>query len=135
MICRFLLCRQFDQFLGLRGVEVNGFSTKTCLPFSSAALANSKCVHTGVITATASMSGDGTTSAESLVTRMPGIGRSAALQRGRILVADRGQLAAVRGLKVAGHHRAPVAVTDYSNSNHASSSLHSAAGTNARRWP
>ena len=41
---------------------MNGFSTNTCLPFSRAAFASSKCVHTGVTTATASMSGDRSTS-------------------------------------------------------------------------
>ena len=39
-------------------VDVNGFSTNTCLPFSSAAFASSKCVQTGVTMATASISGD-----------------------------------------------------------------------------
>src|SRR5579885_1228404 len=37
---------------------VKGFSTNTCLPFSSAALASSKWVHTGVTMATASISAD-----------------------------------------------------------------------------
>jgi hypothetical protein len=39
-------------------VAVKGFSTNTCFPFSSAFLAKSKCVDTGVITATASISGE-----------------------------------------------------------------------------
>ena len=51
---------------------MNGFSTKTCLPFSSAALASSKCVQTGVTTATASMSGERRTSEKSVVRCTPG---------------------------------------------------------------
>ena len=53
-------------------VEVNGFSTNTCLPFSSAAFASSKWVQTGVITAMASISGDRRTSEKSVVARTPG---------------------------------------------------------------
>ena len=41
MIFRFLRVGQLDQLFGLLDVDVNGFSTKTCLPFSSAALASS----------------------------------------------------------------------------------------------
>ena len=48
-------------------VDVNGFSTKTCFPFSSAALASSKCVQTGVTMATASIVGDCRISVKSVV--------------------------------------------------------------------
>src|ERR1022692_3335511 len=48
-------------------VEVNGFSTKTCLPFFSADSANSKWVQTGVTTATASTSGEERTALKSQV--------------------------------------------------------------------
>src|SRR5260370_1317407 len=44
-----------------RDVDVNGFSTKTCLPFSSAARARSKWAQTGATTAPAADSGDGRT--------------------------------------------------------------------------
>ena len=53
-------------------VAVNGFSTNTCLPFSRAAFASSKWVHTGVTMATASMSGAVSTSRSSVVVFRPG---------------------------------------------------------------
>ena len=53
-------------------VDVNGFSTKTCLPFSSARFARSKCVQTGVTMATASISAASSTSAGSVVIRTAG---------------------------------------------------------------
>src|SRR5215470_13642483 len=72
MICRFLRAASSMSSSACATVEVNGFSTKTCLPFSSAALAISKCVQTGVITATASMHGDRNTSSTSEVTETDG---------------------------------------------------------------
>src|SRR6266498_174536 len=53
-------------------VDVNGFSTKTCLPFWRADLASAKWVQTGVITATASMCGEHRTSWASQVTDTEG---------------------------------------------------------------
>ena len=43
-----LAFRQFDEVFGLSAVQVKGFSTKMCLPFSKAFLARSKWVWTGV---------------------------------------------------------------------------------------
>ena len=91
---------------------MNGFSTKTCLPFSSAALASSKWVQTGVITATASMWGERTISdgiGGDLYARMSFPG---AFQGGGIGIADGGQLTAVGGLEVPGHHGSPVTISN-----------------------
>src|SRR5215831_1761183 len=53
-------------------VAVNGFSTKTCLPFSRAFLANGKWCVIGVTMATASISGLVMISAGSVVTAIEG---------------------------------------------------------------
>ena len=58
MIFRFLRSASSINSSACAVVQVNGFSTKTCLPFSRAALASSKWVQTGVTTAMTSMSGD-----------------------------------------------------------------------------
>ena len=63
---------QLNQFFGLCDADVNGFSTKTCLPFWRAAFASSKCVRTGVTTATASMSVEESNPEQSQVAVMPG---------------------------------------------------------------
>ena len=49
MIFRFFRSASSMSSSACGDVEVNGFSTNTCLPFSSAAFASSKCVQTGVI--------------------------------------------------------------------------------------
>ena len=67
MIRRFFRLASSMSSVACAEVAVNGFSTKTCLPFSSAFFASSKCVQTGVTIATASMSGDSSTSAKSVV--------------------------------------------------------------------
>ncbi len=97
MIFRFLRSASSISSSACAGVDVNGFSTKTCLPFSSAAFASSKWVQTGVTTATASMSGDCSTSEKSVVSWTPGYTRLRALERGRVLVADGDELRSCRG--------------------------------------
>ena len=41
MIFKFFAFRKLDEFFGLSEFDVKGFSTKTCLPFSSSFLASS----------------------------------------------------------------------------------------------
>ena len=53
---------QLHQLLGVGRRAVIGFSTKTCLPASSAALASAKCVEIGVAMTTASTAGSASTS-------------------------------------------------------------------------
>ena len=72
MIFRFLRSASSISSSPWAVVQVNGFSTNTCLPFSSAALASSKCVQTGVTTATASTSGEVSNSWQSLVVCISG---------------------------------------------------------------
>ena len=98
-------------------VAVNGFSTKTCLPFSSAAFASSKCVQTGVTIATASMSAAIQHFVEVRRQMNAGIGFLRALQRLGVLVADRHDLASVQRAQVSDDVRAPVPVADHANSN------------------
>ena len=72
MICKFLRSASSISSSAWADVAVKGFSTKTCLSFSSAFLASSWCVDTGVTMATASISGDLMTSSGSDVARTPG---------------------------------------------------------------
>ena len=98
-------------------VDVNGFSTKTCLPFSSACFASSKCVQTGVTIATASMSRRLQHFAEVRRQMNAGIGFLRALQRLGVPVADRHDLATVQRAQVPDDVRAPVPVANHANSN------------------
>src|ERR1035438_1537907 len=66
-------------------VEVNGFSTKTCLPFFSADSASSKCVQTGVTTATASTSGEERTELKSQLNSTFGKSRFARFSEASLL--------------------------------------------------
>ena len=72
MIVRFFCAASSISSSACWVVEVNGFSMKRCLPFCSAAFPNSKCVLTGVTTATASIAAEVNSSAGSLVTRRSG---------------------------------------------------------------
>src|ERR1035438_1982407 len=118
-------------------VDVNGFSTKTCFPFSRAALANSKWVQTGNVfpvlqgcLGQLEVGPNGRDHCDSVNLRrrqhFRNVARGAhtwigALNpplRGRTLVADYRDFAIVRGVKVPRNVRSPIAVTDNADSNH-----------------
>ena len=77
MIWRFFRSANSINCSACADVEVNGFSTKTCLPLFSADSANSKWVQTGVTIATASMSGEERTALKSHVNSTFGKSRQA----------------------------------------------------------
>ena len=72
MIFRFFCTARLINSSACIALLVNGFSTKTCLPFSNAAFASSKCDQTGVITAIASISVDAIASVGFESTLIPG---------------------------------------------------------------
>ena len=93
---------------------VNGFSTNTCLPFSSAAFASSKCVQTGETIATASISVDRITSIGSRSDLDPRIRLLRASLRGSAQIRDRQNLGPSKHCEVPDNVWSPVTVTNYS---------------------
>ena len=99
-------------------VAVKGFSTNTCLPFSSAALASSKCVQTGVITAIASISGELTTQSGIRGHAHIRVSLLGAAQSRLILIADRDDLRRINTAQIADDVRSPISVANDTKSNH-----------------
>ena len=99
-------------------VSVIGFSSQTCLPAFSAAMASSKCVRTGVAMAMASIEGSAISSCTSVVMlrrREPPLGQGQFL---RIQVGDGDDLASAQFREVADEVGPPIAVADNSDVDH-----------------
>jgi len=118
MIWRFFLSASSTNCSACANVEVNGFSTKTCLPFFSADSANSKWVQTGVTTAMASTSGEERTAWNSQVNSTFGKSRLARCSDAAVFIAYGDDFAAIYRVKISGDTRSPIPVTDNRCSDH-----------------